>query len=188
VLKHPHVFVHQIDRTGLRAHLEAGEPWQPGLLQLHDPQRMQIHRGYRTREARARLHQAGFAALVLRAYDERCAICNLPRVQMLVEAAHIRPDRDELGLPVVNNGLALCTLHHRAFDAHLLGLRPDGVVHISPRLLAERDGPVLEHGIKAFHQRPLRSPLRSADQPGPEYLAWRWEVFQQAQRDARLSP
>lgn len=40
-------------------------------------------------------------------------------------AAHIIPDREEGGEPPVTNGLALCKLHHTAFDAFFLSIRPD---------------------------------------------------------------
>jgi hypothetical protein len=34
----------------------------------------------------------------------------------LLEAAHIIGDIEEAGEPVVSNGLALCSIHHRAYD------------------------------------------------------------------------
>jgi putative restriction endonuclease len=41
-------------------------------------------------------------------------------------AAHIIMDADEqLGQPVISNGLPLTKLHHAAFDAHLIGIDPD---------------------------------------------------------------
>jgi len=39
------------------------------------------------------------------------------------------------GEPVVPNGLALCKLHHAAFDGHLLGINPDLVVHVARAIL-----------------------------------------------------
>lgn len=45
-------------------------------------------------------------------------------------AAHIIPDREEGGEPPVTNGLALCKLHHTAFDAFFLSIRPDYVIEI----------------------------------------------------------
>jgi len=38
------------------------------------------------------------------------------RRQELLDAAHITPDSDAEGEPVVSNGVALCKLHHAAFD------------------------------------------------------------------------
>ena len=47
------------------------------------------------------------------------------RHQELLEAAHIVADRDPEGEPKVRNGLALCKLHHAAFDCHIIGVNPD---------------------------------------------------------------
>ena len=53
------------------------------------------------------------------------------------------PDADELlGQPVVANGIALSKIHHAAFDNHLIGIDPDGRVHVSERLLMLHDGPL----------------------------------------------
>jgi len=176
------VFIEDMDVAGLRARLVQGDPaaMHCDESQVRDGRAVRIERHYRTIEAKARLHQAAFSALVLRAYDERCAICNLPKVRMLVEAAHIVPDHDEQGRPEVPNGLALCGLHHAAFDANLIGIRPDHVIEISPRLLREHDGPVLEYGIKQFDKREIRPPRKTSDLPGKEYLEWRWDKFKKA--------
>jgi putative restriction endonuclease len=41
------------------------------------------------------------------------------REPLLLDAAHIVTDRDEqLGQPVVPNGIPLSKIHHAAFDAH----------------------------------------------------------------------
>jgi len=72
-------------------------------------------RAYVTAVVQRRLHQVAFRERVIRAYEERSALCRL-RHRELLDAAHITPDRDELGDPVVSNGMALCKLHHAAFD------------------------------------------------------------------------
>ena len=82
------------------------------------------------------------------AYGGRCAISHLPEPRLL-DAAHIIVDTDEqLGQPVVSNGLPLTKLHHAAFDAHLIGIDPDFRIHVSDRLLEIHDGPFLELGLK----------------------------------------
>jgi putative restriction endonuclease len=59
----------------------------------------------------------------------------------LFDAAHIMMDADEqLGQPIVWNGLPLTKIHHAAFDAHLLGIGPDYRIHVSDRLLEIHDG------------------------------------------------
>jgi putative restriction endonuclease len=74
-----------------------------------------IERRYAVRETRIRIHQARFRGRVVPAYREQCAICRLKEVRLL-EAAHIIGDIEETGEPVVSNGLALCSIHHRAYD------------------------------------------------------------------------
>ena len=86
-------------------------------------------RQYVTRTVRQRLHQVVFRERVIRAYQERCALCLL-RHQELLDAAHITPDRDPEGEPVVSNGVALCKLHHAAFDRMFFAIRPDYVIEV----------------------------------------------------------
>jgi hypothetical protein len=51
------------------------------------------------------------------------------------------------GLPEIPNGLALCKIHHSAYDANILGISPDLVTHVREDILMEIDGPMLEHGL-----------------------------------------
>ena len=44
----------------------------------------------------------------------------------------------------MRNGIPLSKIHHAAFDAHLIGIDPDYRLHVSERLLAQNDGPMLE--------------------------------------------
>ena len=89
-----------------------------------------------------------FRDAVLTAYGGRCAISHLPEPRLL-DAAHIVMDADEqLGQPIVSNGLPLTKIHHAAFDAHLIGVDPDFRIHVSDRLLEIHDGPFLELGLK----------------------------------------
>lgn len=135
-----------------------------------------IDRRYTTVEAKVRLHQGEFRALVLDAYDRRCAISNLP-IPDLLEAAHIIPDRDERGRPDVSNGLCLSTLHHSAYDRNLLGIDPDGLIQVAPAVLEQHDGPTLEQAIKGYHGQRIRWPRYVEDRPNREALAERFEGF-----------
>jgi len=135
-------------------------------------------RRYTTIEAKVRLHQAEFREIVLAAYGGRCAISKLP-IPRLLDAAHIIPDRDERGRPEISNGLCLSKIHHTAFDCNLVGIDPDGVVHVSERLLDQTDGPTLE-GLKASHGGRILAPRHADDRPRREYLAERFEAFKKA--------
>lgn len=142
----------------------------------HSPPETSLERRYALRTVRQRLHQASFRVAVIQAYGGRCAFSNLPE-PLLLDAAHIIPDKDErLGQAVVSNGLPLSKLHHAAFDAHLIGIDPDYRVHVSDRLLSQRDGPMLE-ALKQLQGTSIRLPDRSADYPNRDRLSRRFEIF-----------
>ena len=125
-----------------------------------------VERRYALRLVKQRLHQASFRDSVLAAYDHRCAISNLPD-DYLLDAAHIMADAHELlGQPVLANGIALSKIHHAAFDNHLIGIDPDGRVHVSERLLMLHDGPLLEQSLKAVAGALIRLPRSQAASPG----------------------
>lgn len=136
-------------------------------------------RAYLQRLTKARLHQPVFRARVIRAYTERCAMCRLHHPELL-DAAHIIPDGQPDGDPVVPNGLSLCKIHHAAYDANLLGVRPDLVVEVQPRLLEEIDGPMLTHGLKAMAGVRLHTPRAKAAQPDEDRLEVRYRDFRAA--------
>lgn len=132
-------------------------------------------REYAERLTRLRLHQPVFRARVLRAYAVACAICRLRHVDLL-DAAHILPD-GEGGQPVVPNGLALCKIHHAAYDRQIIGVRPDYVVEVRSDVLKEIDGPMLQYGLQAVHGWRLALPNRRADRPDTDLLARRYRSF-----------
>ncbi len=138
---------------------------------------------YATRQVKVRLHQHRFRELVVGAYQGRCTVCRLgakDRLVRMVDAAHIVPDREERGVPEVPNGLALCKIHHAAFDLNVLGIDPDHYIRVREDILAEHDGPMLQHGIKAMDGVRIVVPHAVALQPKREYLAERFETFRAA--------
>jgi putative restriction endonuclease len=139
----------------------------------------EIRRSYLTVLAVRRLHQARFRERVLAAYRFTCAICRL-RHRELLEAAHILPDGHPQGEPIVPNGLALCKLHHAAFDAYILGIRPDHVIEVRRDILEEIDGPMLHHGLQAIAGATLHPPPNIQHRPRPDFLAERYERFRKA--------
>lgn len=140
---------------------------------------------YITAAVRQRLHQRGFRERVLSAYRHQCAFCRL-RHEELLDAAHIVPDSEPQGEPLVSNGLALCKLHHAAFDRYFLGVRPDYVVEVRPDILKEHDGPTLVHAIQALHGVRISVPARSILKPAVGLLEVRYKRFLYA-RDGILS-
>ncbi len=137
-------------------------------------------RRYLVAERTIRLHQAKFAATVMRAYQTQCSVCRLGHRELL-DAAHITPDIETGGQPIITNGIALCKIHHVAYDRNILGIRPDYTIEIHSRLLHEIDGPMLRHGLQAHHGTQLmRLPSRINERPDPDRLQDRWRRFQAA--------
>ena len=133
-------------------------------------------RRYVTRLSRTRVYQAGFRERIIRAYGSRCALCGLPYGELL-DAAHIIPDNEPSGEPIVTNGLALCRLHHAAFDRYFLGVRPDYIIEIRPDVLEDSDGPTLQHAIQALHGQSIILPKSAAQRPSKESLSVRYKRF-----------
>jgi putative restriction endonuclease len=138
-----------------------------------------IRRRYVTRQTTQRVHQVVFRQRVLQAYREHCAICHL-RHQELLDAAHILPDGHPRGEPVVQNGLALCKLRHAAFDANILGIRPDCRVDLRLDILQEADGPMLKEGLQRFQDQRIWTPHAVSLRPRPEFLEERYDMFRRA--------
>jgi putative restriction endonuclease len=139
----------------------------------------EARREYITGVTVRRLHQQSFRLRVLRAYRDRCAVCRLKHIELL-DAAHILPDSDPRGEPVVSNGLALCKIHHAAFDRHILGIRPDLVVEVRKDILEEIDGPMLRYGLQEMNGQRLHLPSRRVDRPATEFVEERYQLFCQA--------
>jgi putative restriction endonuclease len=142
-----------------------------------DPLNMTLdERRYAERLVKQRLHQPVFRARIMHAYASTCAVCHLKHAELL-DAAHIVEDAEIGGLAVVTNGIALCKLHHAAYDRNLMGITPDYQVRINQELLDEIDGPMLRHGLQDMHGNSLLLPSRRTDRPSQDGLATRWERF-----------
>ena len=123
---------------------------------------------------RRRWRDSTFRRKVLEAYDSICAVCEFSvhfldlDQPLAIEAAHIKWHECN-GPAVVENGLALCALHHRLFDKGAFTVLPDLKVRVSPDI--KGDGVV--DALKQYDSEPLRSPPREAyPRPKPEFLLW----------------
>lgn len=77
--------------------------------------------------------------------------------------------------------MALCKIHHAAFDRRFLGIRPDYTVQIRQDLLNEIDGPMLRHGLQDLHGKPLMMlPKVRANRPDHDKLVWAYDRFRTA--------
>ncbi|WP_299233625.1 HNH endonuclease [uncultured Halomonas sp.] len=135
----------------------------------------EIEKRYVIREAKTRVHQAEFRARVMLAYSNRCAMTGLP-VPQLLEAAHIIPDTHQDSTAEVSNGISLSRLHHRAYDADLIGIDPDYRIHLNDNLLSTQDGPLLE-SMKQLNGQRIAIPRNDRDRPSQEALELRYQRF-----------
>ena len=114
-----------------------------------------------------------FRRVVLRAYDERCAISGLKLIngggRAEVAAAHIQPVSAK-GPDIVSNGLALSGTAHWMFDRGLISLSDDLEILIS-RHSNDPDG------LRAFVKRSgfAFAPRKMQEHPHPRFLRWHRE-------------
>jgi len=137
-----------------------------------------LQRQYVDEVVKRRVHQPLFRQRVLVAYARQCALCHLRHTELL-DAAHIREDSDG-GEPIVPNGVAMCAIHHRAFDNAVLGIRPDYVIEIRGDVLSEIDGPTLLHALQGLHSSKLALPRSRPAWPRQDLLEERYERFKEA--------
>ena len=114
-----------------------------------------------------------FRRVVLRAYDQRCAVTGLKLIngggRAEVAAAHIRPV-EASGPDIVSNGIALSGTAHWMFDRGLIGLSDDLQILIS-RQVNDPDA------VRAFINQSGRAfaPSRISERPHPHFLHWHRE-------------
>jgi putative restriction endonuclease len=134
---------------------------------------------YITSTVKNRVHQREFRERVLRAYQNHCTLCNLRHIELL-DAAHIIADKEDLGDPIITNGLALCKIHHAAFDQNIIGINPDYKIKIRHDILKETDGPMLKYGIQLLENNDLILPNSKRNWPDKDRLATRFDEFLKA--------
>lgn len=145
------------------------------LSEISEPSEY-YRRKYITTLVERRAHQQSFRIRVLAAYNSKCCLCRLNHSELL-DAAHIIPDTEPKGNPIVPNGLTLCKIHHTAFDVNIIGISPDYDIHVREDILHEIDGPMLKHGIQELNHRKIILPTSRKDYPDRERLDWRYEKF-----------
>lgn len=119
-------------------------------------------------ERKCRKRSSTFQRRVRDAYNERCAVCGKGRQSPdgipEVEVAHIFPKSKD-GNDNVQNGLALCKLHHWAFDNGWLSVTNNHEIMV-------RDKPGIEgyEDFAEFDGEPLHLPENDEHQPHPIFL------------------
>lgn len=99
-------------------------------------------------ETRRAVRDAQFRRKVLTAYGNRCAMCG---VQLrLLDAAHVLPVDQPGSTDDTNNGIALCALHHRAYDRALIAFDPTYKIHVNTKQVTELTALSLAGGLRQF--------------------------------------
>ena len=116
-----------------------------------------------------------FKSTVLLAYEDRCSFCgfggSLRGTPVGVDAAHVKM-RSHSGPDRIDNGLALCALHHRLFDRGALGLNEDHRILVSQHMmLREDESPV---PVKELVGVPMRLPQAGYDAPAGRFIKWHY--------------
>ena len=125
-----------------------------------------------------RQRDPAFRQKVLRAYNYQCAICGFnmrhDNAPIALEAAHIRW-KQHRGPCDVPNGLALCAIHHKAFDRGSIGLDENMRVVISD---AVNGSGIVQRLFWDFAGKAIALPSVKANYPGEPFVDWhRKEVF-----------
>ena len=160
-----------VEIVGSEARLGTADRFMPDAPVLVEQAR---ERSYSYGVRKTRDHQGWFSARTKSAYAYRCAFSGLPVRELLV-GAHIVPDA-EGGPASIRNGICMSTLHHEAFDSHLIGIDPDFRIHIAPRLTDRQDGDLLT-SLKNLENADLGLPSRRQDWPDPAHLEHRFARF-----------
>lgn len=162
--------------------LDESEPLLPRVDEANSPHGFEEEQApFQFEESRDRVSYVSsrivrnrvFRRIVLRAYDERCAISGLKLIngggRAEVDAAHIRPV-EASGPDVVSNGIALSGTAHWMFDRGLISMADDLEILVS-RHINDPDT------VRAFINKTGRafSPQRAAERPHPHFLQWHRE-------------
>ena len=119
-----------------------------------------------------------FRDRVIKAYEYKCAVCGfnvrLSNALVAIEAAHIRwhqaggPDTED-------NGIALCSMHHKLFDRGVFTVNKNMEFIVSDRAHGS-DG--FKDWLLRFHGNSIRNPQNPHYFPKESYLQWHFkEVF-----------
>ncbi|MFD0211638.1 phosphorothioated DNA-binding restriction endonuclease [Streptomyces hirsutus] len=136
-----------------------------------------------------RRRDPGMRERVLTAYEYRCTFCGYDgRIGALpvgLEAAHVRwwafggPDD-------VDNGLCLCSLHHKLFDKGVLGIGDHHRILVSQRFVGHSSA--ARAHVTALAGRPLIGPQPGARPVADAHRSWHTgQVFHGSPRPATAS-
>lgn len=128
-----------------------------------------------------------FRLAVLEAYNYKCAVCGFSAQSngryLALEAAHIKWHALG-GADSIDNGIALCSLHHRLFDFGAFGIH-EGMIVYSENIVGNQ---AFDIHCKSFHGKKITIPTNYSHQPLEENIKWHsTEVFKYPARKIKAS-
>lgn len=113
-----------------------------------------------------------FRKNVLRAYNYRCAVCGfdlaLDTVPVGIEAAHIKW-KQYSGVCEVTNGVALCSIHHKALDKGVITFNSELRVQVSPATIG---GDMVQRLIFDYESKKISLPRDVLLYPSEKAIEW----------------
>lgn len=168
-LRHDPLLAEEIACSLVRAHF-------PATLRAEVLRAVGVERTGLVRRVRLeRPRDPRFRVGVLAAYDFRCAVCGFAirlgsASTIAVDAAHIKWHQ-ACGPPDVQNGLALCSIHHRLFDYGAFTL----LQNLNMKVSASAAGTGTRRWLMRFDGQPLSTIPDRRSRPGPAHIEWHQE-------------
>lgn len=124
-----------------------------------------------------------FRDRILRAYEHSCAVCGfnvrLGTQLIAVEAAHIKWHQAG-GPDIVENGVALCAMHHKLFDRGAFTINKSHEFIVTEEAYGTNG---FEEWLNRYHGKQIRRPIHPQYQPNESFIEWHVrEVFRGQER------
>lgn len=114
---------------------------------------------------KVRVNQQLFRSIVLTGYAHKCAICCLPIRQLLI-AAHIVPwSIDKKNRMNPQNGICLCALHDRAYDAGIVHVDESYIVRLTDEVAQYRGDVSVQRFLLHYEGTRISLPERWLPEP-----------------------
>lgn len=122
-----------------------------------------------------------FRNAVLIAWRKQCAMCGydgqLANSSVGIEAAHVKWF-SQGGPDELENGMALCELHHALFDRGVLGISLTHRILVTDGFVGKSEAS--KRLVYDLHDTELREPAPNKPLPSPDFINWhRTEVFRE---------
>ncbi len=128
------------------------------------------------RLVKVRVNQETFRGAVLTNFNNQCCITGIGIIELIV-ASHIAPwSRDSTNRLNPQNGLALNTLHDKAFDKHLITITEDLKIKISPKFYKHQEVISIKQNFIDYDGKSLIAPKKFY--PDAEFLRMHNDKFE----------